>query len=93
MEVLKKLRFFNFKLLIIIINIKINLKKKSTYFSIIVPCYNASKHIERCIKSIQKQTFKNFEVIFIDDCNASTDPDDLGSMPTIDPECICDDYL
>ena len=70
MEALKKLRFFNIKLPIIIVNITINLKNKSTYFSIIVPCYNASSHIERCIKSIRKQTFKNFEVIFIDDCSS-----------------------
>lgn len=45
------------------------MSKKDTYFSVIVPCYNASLHIERCIKSIKKQTFKSYEVIFIDDCS------------------------
>jgi len=39
--------------------------------SIIVPVYNAEKQIERCIKSIQNQTYKNIEIIIIND--GSTD--------------------
>lgn len=35
--------------------------------SIIVPIYNASLYLEGCLASIQKQTFKNLEVILIDD--------------------------
>lgn len=37
--------------------------------SVIIPCYNASKYIDKCIKSILKQTFKNFEIICINDCS------------------------
>ncbi len=37
--------------------------------SIIVPCYNHSKYIKECIDSILSQTYKNFEIIFIDDCS------------------------
>lgn len=39
------------------------------FFSIIIPTYNASKFIKKCINSIEKQTFKNYEVIFVDDCS------------------------
>ena len=35
--------------------------------SVIVPIYNISKYIERCILSIIKQTYKNLEIILIDD--------------------------
>ena len=35
--------------------------------SIIVPIYNAEKYIERCIKSIIDQDYKNIEIILIDD--------------------------
>ena len=35
--------------------------------SIIIPCYNASPYLRRCLDSIEKQTFKNFEVVAIDD--------------------------
>ena len=39
--------------------------------SIIIPAYNANRHLEKCLQSIISQTFHNFEVILIDD--GSTD--------------------
>lgn len=39
--------------------------------SIIVPCYNVEKVIDKCIKSILNQTYKKLEVIFVND--GSTD--------------------
>jgi len=41
------------------------------FFSIIVPVYNREKLIRRCIRSIEKQTFNDWEAIIIDD--GSTD--------------------
>lgn len=35
--------------------------------SIVIPVYNASKYIKDTIESINKQTYKNYEAIFIDD--------------------------
>lgn len=35
--------------------------------SVIVPIYNAEKYIEHCVKSILEQSFKNFELILVDD--------------------------
>ena len=35
--------------------------------SIIIPVYNSSKYIQETIQSIEKQTYKNYEAIFIDD--------------------------
>jgi len=39
-------------------------------FSIIIPVYNAEKTIVRCLNSIQKQSFDNFEVLIMDDGSA-----------------------
>lgn len=46
-------------------------------FSFIVPVYNAEKYLDRCIKSMLKQSLQNFEIILIDD--ASTD-NSIGIM-------------
>ncbi len=35
--------------------------------SIIVPIYNAEKYVERCIQSILKQTYRDFELLLMDD--------------------------
>lgn len=48
--------------------------------SIIIPVYNASRHISNCLDSIVSQTFSNYEVILVND--GSTD----NSLE------ICNDY-
>ena len=40
-------------------------------YSIIVPVYNAEKYLPKCIESIVEQSYRNYEVILIDD--GSTD--------------------
>jgi len=40
-------------------------------FSIIIPVYNTEKYIRKCLESLKKQTYTNFEVIIIND--GSTD--------------------
>lgn len=53
------------------------MKKKIT---VVVPVYNISNYLERCIESIIKQTYKKLEIILVDD--GSTDNSGL----------ICDKY-
>ncbi len=36
-------------------------------FSIIIPVYNVEKYIRRCMESIMNQTFRDYEVIVVDD--------------------------
>lgn len=54
--------------------------KKNPLISIIVPVYKVEKYINRCIDSIINQTYKNLEIILVDDGS----PDSCGK--------ICDEY-
>lgn len=48
--------------------------------SVIVPVYNAEKFLDRCINSIQNNTYKNLQIILVDDGSV----DNSGK--------ICDEY-
>lgn len=37
--------------------------------SVVMPAYNATQYIERTILSLQRQTYRNWELIVIDDCS------------------------
>ncbi len=37
--------------------------------SVVIPMYNAEKYIGACLESLLAQTFKDFEVIVVDDCS------------------------
>lgn len=43
-------------------------------FSIIIPAYNAEKHIRKCLDSIKQQTFTDYELIVVcDSCDDNTE--------------------
>ena len=44
--------------------------------SIIMPSYNCGKYVEETIRSVQAQTYQNWEIIFVDDCS----PDDTVKL-------------
>lgn len=48
--------------------------------SVIVPIYKVEKYLNRCVDSIINQTYKNLEIILVDDGS----PDDCPLM--------CDEY-
>ena len=50
------------------------------FFSVIVPIYNVQKYINECLDSILCQSYKNLEIILVDDGSPDSCP------------AICDDY-
>ncbi|MBO5926417.1 MAG: glycosyltransferase [Clostridia bacterium] len=49
-------------------------------FSIIIPVYKVEQYLDKCVQSVINQTYKNIEIILVDDGS----PDDSPKM--------CDDY-
>jgi glycosyltransferase involved in cell wall biosynthesis len=37
--------------------------------SVIVVSYNSMRHIDACLDSLLKQTYADYEVIFVDNCS------------------------
>lgn len=50
------------------------------FFSVILPIYNVEKYLPECVESVLKQTFKDYEIILVDDGSK----DNSGK--------ICDEY-
>lgn len=43
--------------------------------SVIIPVYNVAPYIERCLQSVLNQTYKNVELIIVDDCGTDDSMD------------------
>lgn len=48
--------------------------------SVVLPIYNVEKYMDRCINSIINQTYKNLEIILVDDGSTDHSPQ------------MCDEY-
>lgn len=48
--------------------------------SVIIPVYNVENYLKECIESVLSQTYKNYEIILVDDGSTDSSPD------------ICDKY-
>ena len=44
-----------------------NLEKENLLVSVVVPIYQVEKYLDKCICSILKQTYRNIEIILVDD--------------------------
>lgn len=49
--------------------VKQKIIKEERRFSVIIAAYNIQEYIERAISSVENQTFKNIEIIVVDDCS------------------------
>ena len=49
--------------------------------SVIIPVYNVEKYLKRCVDSICNQTYKELEVLLVDDGSDDSSPE------------ICEEYV
>ena len=49
--------------------------KLSMKISIVIPIYNVSAYVESCLESVRKQSYKDLEIILVDDCGTDNSMD------------------
>lgn len=52
--------------------------------SIIIPVYNAAQYLSQCLSSIQAQSFRNFEVLMVNDGSTDASQDICRSFAESD---------
>lgn len=57
--------------------------------SVIIPNYNASEFIEQCIKSVESQSYKNIEIVIVDDGSTDNSWDIIKYMAQINSNITC----
>jgi len=56
-----------------------------TKISIIIPVYNAEKHLDMCVDSIVNQTYKNIEIILVNDGSSDNSGAVCDKWAKVDP--------
>ena len=60
-----------------------------TKVSIIVPVYNTERTVEKCIQSIQKQSYNNIEIVLVDDGSPDNAPAICEEYAKRDTRIVC----
>lgn len=61
------------------------MKTDNPFFSIVIPAYNAARHIEQTILAVIAQTYENWELIVVDDCSKDNTRELVTMLRSRDP--------
>ena len=53
---------------------------KTIKISVVIPVFNGEKYLPRAVESIRRNTFKDYELIIIDDCSTDSTPDLISKI-------------
>lgn len=57
------------------------MRKSMTFFRIIIPNYNNANWLDKCLTSVLNQTYKDYEVIVVDDCSTDYSKEIIRKYP------------
>lgn len=56
--------------------------------SVIIPVYNVEKYLRQCLDSVINQTYKNLEIICVNDCSTDSSPEILNEYASKDSRIL-----
>lgn len=59
--------------------------EKEPLVTVVTPCYNAAKYLPETIESVISQTYKNWEMIIVDDCSKDNSAEVVNQYHLKDP--------
>lgn len=59
------------------------------FVSVVIPVYNVEKYLKECVDSVLNQSYKNMEILLIDDGSTDSSPDICDYYCTIDDRVKC----
>jgi glycosyltransferase involved in cell wall biosynthesis len=62
--------------------------EREALISVVVPVYNAERYLEPCLNSILSQTYKNLEILCVNDGSTDGSPEILKRIAATDPRVI-----
>ena len=62
--------------------------ERDDLISVVVPVYNAERYLEPCLNSILSQTYKNLEILCVNDGSTDGSPEILKRIAAADPRVI-----
>lgn len=66
--------FFKDGIIYILYNLMVGVKNMSPQISVIIPIYNVGKYLHQCIESVIKQSYRDIEIILVNDGSQDNSP-------------------
>lgn len=63
-------------------------RTQKALLTVIIPVYNAAKHLHKCLDSVRSQTYQHLEIICVDDGSTDESPSILDQYANMDPRFV-----
>ena len=62
-------------------------EKRKYFFKIVIPNYNNSEWLDKCLGSVMEQSFKDYKVIVVDDCSSDDSREIIRKYKSVELYC------
>lgn len=59
----------------------------NTRLSIVIPVYNGAQYVQRCLDNLDRQTFKDWQAVFVNDGSTDNSKEQLDTLAAVHEKC------